>query len=656
VPLATLPDFFLRLRLTLLVLPALLAVPTAAHADLGGSGDQGPFVAPAPTAPPPASVPSPFAPAPTEPDSGSTSGSGARAAQDAPDTETLDDGWEFRPGATFNADATDWQSIQVPHVMDQALTEAAFKGGVGWYRLRFDAPEAPTGFAFALRFNEVRRQADVYLNGKKIGSNNDPYTPFVVQAAGLRKGARNELTIRVSNVKGTDPREGWWNWGGIVRPVELIPQGRVTVDSLGVLGGVTPRLDAATVTIDALVTNRTTRAISPTLKLTLKAPSGRVTRQSFKLRRLAGKGRRQERLDVVVNGKPELWSPTKPQLYDATLVTSTNRVEQTDTERIGLRRLQVDDGRILINRKPMRGRGAAYHEDLPGKGAALTDADIDKIVDDLKAVGATMTRIHYLFDERLLDKFDEEGILVWNEAPIWARDRQLKDAGGRKEALAQLKRTIAGARNHPSVFVNSVSNELSDTPDTDKSAGTRTYIRDAAALARKIDPTTPVGIAIRTLVDTPKQKTYAKLDVIGFNHYLGWYPCPPAKQTSIDQLPGFIDKLRRNYPKQGIVMSEFGAEATREGPATEKDTYAFQSDFVKRSLDAVDDRPYVAGAIYWALREFAVRPIWDGGACRPEDQSNAIHRKGLLNYDGTPKPAWDVARQRFEDVPVLGSR
>jgi beta-galactosidase/beta-glucuronidase len=647
----------LRLRhLTPIALLAALALPGAARADLGGSGDQGPFVAPPPAAPPPTSVPSPFTPAPPETDSGSTSG-GARAAQDdVPEKETLTDGWEFRPGATFNANASDWQSIEVPHVMDQALTEAAFKGEVGWYRLRFDAPDAPTGFAFAFLFNEVRRQADVYLNGKKIGSNKDPYTPFLVQANGLRKGARNELTVRVSNVKGTDPREGWWNWGGIVRPVELIPQGRITVDSLGLLGDITPKLDAATVTIDALVTNRTSRPISPTLKLTLTAPSGRVTRQSFKLRRLAGKARRQERLDVVVKGKPELWSPTKPQLYDAELVTSTNRVEQTDSERIGLRRLQVDDGRLLINRRPIQGRGAAYHEDMPGKGAALSDADIDKIVDDLKAVGANMTRVHYLFDERLLDKFDEEGILVWNEAPIWARDRQLKDASGRKEALQQLKRTVAGARNHPSIFVNSVSNELSDTPDTDKSSGTRTYIRDAAALTRKIDPSVPVGIAIRTLVDTPKQKTYAKLDVIGFNHYLGWYPCPPARQTSLDQLPGFIDKLRRNYPRQGIVMSEFGAEATREGPATEKDTFAFQSDYVAKSLDVLDDRPYVAGAIYWALREFAVRPVWDGGACRPLDQSNAIHRKGLLNYDGTPKPAWDVARQRFEAEPVLGSR
>jgi len=187
-------------------------------------------------------------------------------------------------------------------------------------------------------------------------------------------------------------------------------------------------------------------------------------------------------------------------------------------------------------------------------------------------------------------------------------------------------------------------------------SGTKAYIRDAASMARTPDPTTPVGIAIRTIPGTAKQKIYDKLDIIGFNHYLGWYPCPPARQTSLEQLPGFIDKLRRDYPNQGIMMSEFGAEATRDGAATDKDTFAFQSEYVRKTLDIVDRRPYLGGAIYWALREFAVRPVWDGGACRPADQSNAIHRKGLLNYDGTPKPAWDLARQRFEAEPVFASR
>ena len=204
------------------------------------------------------------------------------------------------------------------------------------------------------------------------------------------------------------------------------------------------------------------------------------------------------------------------------------------------------------------------------------------------------------------------------------------------------------------MFVNSVANELTTTPDDKKFKGTATYLRDAASLARTLAPATPVALAIRTVPGAPKQKAYTKFDVIGFNHYLGWYPCPPAAQTSLSQLGPFIERLRSDYPRQGIVMSEFGAEATREGPATEKDTYAFQTDYLRKSLDIVDAHPYVAGAIWWALREFAVKPAWDGGACRPAAESTSIHRKGLLNYDGTPKPAWQAAKDRFSLVPVLG--
>jgi beta-glucuronidase len=66
----------------------------------------------------------------------------------------------------------------------------------------------------------------------------------------------------------------------------------------------------------------------------------------------------------------------------------------------------------------------------------------------------------------------------------------------------------------------------------------------------------------------------------------------------------------------------------------------------------VDRNPYLAGAIYWTLREFAVKPHWDGGTLLPVAQRDSIHHKGLLRYDGTPKPAWYVARDRFTATPL----
>ena len=103
-----------------------------------------------------------------------------------------------------------------------------YGGTLKTYKLEFRAPKT-RAFTWAFRFEGSRRRSTVFLNGRRIGISIDPYTPFEVPARGLRPGAVNTLTVTVDSRK--DPRapEGWWNWGGIVRPVSLVPRGRVYV-------------------------------------------------------------------------------------------------------------------------------------------------------------------------------------------------------------------------------------------------------------------------------------------------------------------------------------------------------------------------------------------------------------------------------------------
>src|SRR3712207_9582307 len=93
-----------------------------------------------------------------------------------------------------------------------------------------------------------------------------------------------------------------------------------------------------------------------------------------------------------------------------------------------------------------------------------------------------------------------------------------------------------------------------------------------------------------------------------------------------------------------------------DGPATEKETYAFHADYVRRNLAIVEGLPFMSGAIYWTLREFAVKPDWDGGAKRTDitdAERDGIHNKGLLHYaDGKPKPAWEIAASDFASTPM----
>src|SRR4051794_34953495 len=580
---------------------------------------------------------------------------GAAAAPAPPAAVPLGSGWELAmdPGergvAAGRPDGrgADWRATTLPGVLDPRPDDDVFHGTVGWYRVTFPGPAAAAGYGWDLRFDSVRRVADVWLNGRSMGRHTDPYVPFELPARGLRPGRPNTLVVQVDNRKGAEPREGWWNWGGIVRPVALVPRGRVMLDTPGLLyrGG-------GRETFDGWLVNRSSQPLDPRVAVTLRAPSGRVTRVERAAGPLAPGERRRLRFDFPV-AEPELWAPDKPQLYTSTIETRVgDRVEQRDSRRVGLRTVGVAGGRLVVNGRPVRLRGASIQEDIEGRGPALTETDMDEIVARLKALHANVTRAHYLLNDRLLGRLDAAGILVWSQSPIYHRDVLLRTPRQRLNALGTVRGTVLAARNHPAVIAHSVANELSRTPDT--VTGTGTFLDAARQLTQDLDPSVPPAVDLLSYPGLARQETYARFPLLGINSYFGWYAGKTEHPT--DDLAALDPSLLRPhamYPRSAMVMTEFGAEAPGRGPPTQKQTYEFQSRFVDRTLDIVGGLPFMSGAIYWTLQEFAVKPHWDGGAHPPSAERTAIHHKGLITYDGRTKPAWRVAARDFAAVPVV---
>ena len=123
------------------------------------------------------------------------------------------------------------------------------------------------------------------------------------------------------------------------------------------------------------------------------------------------------------------------------------------------------------------------------------------------------------------------------------------------------------------------------------------YIRDAARAVRRVDRSRPIGLAITGYAWPPCQKRYADLDVLGINEYYGWYTGHDGRMFDRDALSGFLDKSRACYPRHALVVTEFGAEANREGPVEEKGTYSFQRDFVNFHLGVFASKPWLSGAM-----------------------------------------------------------
>ena len=586
---------------------------------------------------------------------------GGAPAADPPGPVSLSQGWDFALDPTDRGTIQNWQSgrrgtgwepATVPHVLEAGTQPEVFYGSIGWYRLTFQGPQTRAGLGWALRFEQVRRIARVWLNGVELGVNRDPYTPFELPAKGLRAGAPNTLVVRVDYRRSVALREGWWNWGGITRPVSLVARGPVVMRDAGLL----PRRAcvgsrcAWNVLVDGWLENSGTTMQAPAVSVQLRSPDGTISQRSVTARRLQPGERMRVRFTLPVRGAPKLWSPESPNLYAATISTrSGGQAVQVDHRRVGLRTVAVVDGMLRLNGRVLDLRGASIQEDVPGRGPALTDADIENTVDELKALGANVTRAHYLLDRRLLDRFDEEGILVWAQSPVYHRDRQLRTPGQRSYELDVVRKTILEARNHPSVITHSVANELTALPDEQRTS--QVWMRNAAALARDLDPTLPVSIDILSYPGIARQTTYDAFDMLGINSYWGWYEGKANRSTAdIDGLAPYLRAMRDKYPGKALVITEFGAEATEPGPADVKQTYAFQTQYLKRNLDIIDRLGFMGGAIYWTAREFAVKPKWDGGA-HPRVR-DSIHNKALITYDGKIKPAFTAAQEAFKATPL----
>jgi beta-glucuronidase len=128
------------------------------------------------------------------------------------------------------------------------------------------------------------------------------------------------------------------------------------------------------------------------------------------------------------------------------------------------------------------------------------------------------------------------------------------------------------------------------------------------------------------------------------NDYFGWYPGPGGSIANRAALGPYLDRLHRDYPRQALFVTEVGAEANREGPPTEKGTYAFQQDFLAYHLNVITGKPFVNGALVWILRDFRVKPRYSGGNPQPDPPMN---EKGLVDLTGARKPAFETVKRLF---------
>ncbi len=513
--------------------------------------------------------------------------------------------------------------LNVPGDWNTQRPELLYYEGSVWYRKTFDLEKLGDGQSAFVRFGAVNYRADVYLNGKKLGTHIGGFTPFCFDVTQFLKPGKNSLVVKVDNKRAKDAvptvSTDWWNYGGITREVKIVTVPKKFIaDHRLILDSETTHTISGWVQITGAGAGEPVEISIPELGEKISAATDASGRAAFHFK--------PEKL--------QLWSPVTPKLYEVRIACGGDKV----AERIGFRTVRTSGKEILLNGKSVFLRGICIHEEFPlaGGGRVNTAEKAKQLLLWAKELGCNFVRLaHYPHNEAMTRLADELGIMVWSEVPVyWTID--WTNAATYENAQSQLGDNIQRDANRASIIIWSLANE------TPVSEARTKFLTQLAERARSLDQTRLLSAAMEkhslpgaenvSVVQDPLADV---VDIVAFNQYTGWYDGLPEKCAKISwQIP---------YDKP-VFVSEFGGDA-RQGLHGSKDqrwTEEFQADLYEKTLPMLGKIDGLVGFTPWILVDFrSPRRVLPG-------IQDGFNRKGLISSEGTKKKAFAILQAYYQ--------
>lgn len=504
-----------------------------------------------------------------------------------------------------------------------------YEGSV-WYKRSFDYVKSDPANRLFLHFGAVNYQADVYLNGKKLGRHKGGFTPFQFEiAASLLKEKDNYLVVKVDNKRHKEEaptlNTDWWNYGGITRDVLLVETPSTFIEDYSISlkkgeKGSLPTTKKAVVEgwvkLNGVNPGENIVIEIPELKIKKKFQvTGATTLISFNISRF------------------QLWSDKNPKLYNVTVSSTNDKVE----DQIGFRTIEVVGKNILLNGEPVFLRGICTHEEIAREGRrAHSKDDALYLLGLAKSLNANFVRLaHYPHNEHMVRAADSLGLLIWSEIPVyWTIDFTSDEVF--EKAKGQLWEMIARDRNRASVIIWSVGNETPVSPIRTK------FMSGLVEAARQMDPTRPISAALEVhnvdgvnVIDDPLGEY---TDIVAVNEYLGWYGGSPASCSAAQW------KVKYDKP---LFFSETGAGALSGFHADSLTRWSeeYQEWYFKEQVAMMKRMPdnYV-GLSPWILVDFR------SPRRNHPDYQEGWNRKGLIGEKGQKKKAFYILQEYYAEM------
>ncbi len=504
----------------------------------------------------------------------------------------------------------DWNT-QSPALMN-------YEGGF-WYERHFQYQPQAGRRAF-VDIGAANYRSRVWVNGQLLCMHEGGYTQFDCEATKAVRAGDNSMVIFVDSTRLADGvptlKTDWFNYGGLTRDVSLVTVPANFIDDFDL------HLDRATRSvIEGYVHVEGAQAGTP---VTVDLPDAKLHAEGV----TDADGRAAFR--IPASGL-SLWSPENPKLYRVVLKAG----DDTLTDEMGFRTVEVSGSEILLNGKPIVLHGVSIHAEAPFRsGRVDSDQEVATLLGWVKDLGANYMRLaHYPHDERMTRAADKMGILVWSEVPVyWAVEFGREDVFAKSEQ--QLHEEIRRDRDKASVILWSVANETPNNP------ARTAFLTRSAEFVHREDPTRLVTAALLVhgdlktkYIDDPLGKA---LDVIGFNEYIGWYEGTPETADTVEW------KVAYDKP---LITSEFGggAKAGLHGAIDQRWTEEYQAEIYRHQIGMLNKIPQLRGTTPWILMDFR-SPLRE----LPGIQ-DGFNRKGLISDQGKKKAAFFVLQKAYKE-------
>ncbi len=398
-------------------------------------------------------------------------------------------------------------------------------GGTAWYRKHFTLNNEDEGKIVKILFDGVYMNADVWLNGNHLGNHPYGYTAFAFDVTNYLNptGQENVLAVQVKN-EGKNSR--WYSGSGIYRDVTLLKTNLVNIDIWG--NHVTTAQDSsgkAVIKTETSVVNSNEQKQEIIVKTEIFNPAGVLVASAENPMKIKGAGKSIQSVEIEI-ANPQLWSLESPDLYTARiqLVKSGKIIDQT-TEIFGIRTIEFSPEKgFLLNGENVLLKGGCMHHDNGALGSATFKTAEYRRVKLMKEHGFNAIRTsHNPPSKHFLDACDKLGMLVIDESfDQWQKPKNPEDYNlyfdkwWEKDIESMVKRD----RNHPSIIIWSVGNEIKERAD---SSGVEIF-RKLKDKILEFDKTRPITQAVCSFWDNPgktwddTEKVFAQMDVHSYNY------------------------------------------------------------------------------------------------------------------------------------------